>query len=111
MDDDFNTAAASGFIFDLVRAINQVRSDGATAEQLEVAKEIFNELTDVLGLELKAQKQALSTADPFIDLLIELRGELRQQKDWALSDMLRDKLAQLGVTIEDSKDGTTWSWR
>lgn len=111
MDDDFNTAAASGFIFDLVRAINQVRSDGATAEQLEVAKEIFNELTDVLGLELKAQKQALSTADPFIDLLIELRSELRQQKDWALSDMLRDKLAQLGVTIEDSKDGTTWSWR
>ena len=111
MDDDFNTAAASGFIFDLVRAINQVRSDGATAEQLEVAKEIFNELTDVLGLELKAQKQALSTADPFIDLLIKLRGELRQQKDWALSDMLRDKLAQLGVTIEDSKDGTTWSWR
>lgn len=111
MDDDFNTAAASGFIFDLVRAINQARSDGAAAEQLEAAEKIFNELTGVLGLELKAQKQAFSTADPFIDLLIELRNELRQQKSWALSDMLRDKLAQLGVTIEDSKDGTTWSWR
>jgi len=111
MDDDFNTAAASGFIFDLVRAINQTRSDGAAAEQLEAAEEIFNELTGVLGLELIAQKQAFSSADPFIDLLIELRSELRQQKNWALSDMLRDKLAQLGVTIEDSKDGTTWSWR
>jgi len=46
----------------------------------------------------------------FIDLLIEVRAEVRKQKLWALSDQIRDKLKELGVTIEDSKDGTKWRW-
>jgi cysteinyl-tRNA synthetase len=50
-------------------------------------------------------------ADPFIELLIQMRRELRQQKLWALSDLVRDRLAELGVLLEDSKDGTTWRWK
>jgi len=46
----------------------------------------------------------------FINLLIEVRAEVRKQKLWALSDQIRDKLKELGVTIEDSKDGTKWRW-
>jgi len=48
---------------------------------------------------------------PLVDLLVEIRDEMRRQKLWALSDMVRDRLAELGVSLEDSKDGTTWHWK
>jgi cysteinyl-tRNA synthetase len=62
-------------------------------------------------LRLERQAQSASPAGPFIDLLLELRTELRGQKLWGLSDQIRDRLAELGVTIEDSKEGTTWHWK
>ena len=46
--------------------------------------------------------------DEFIDLLVKVRGQVRAEKMWALSDTIRDRLKELGVTIEDSKDGTSW---
>jgi cysteinyl-tRNA synthetase len=110
MDDDFNTSAALAAIFELVRNLNQARSDGATEAQLLPAREAFNELTGVLGLQLEEQSGNANTADPFIDLLVSLRRDLRAEKNWALSDKLRDKLKALGVILEDSKDGTTWNW-
>lgn len=110
MNDDFNTAGAMGQIFDLVRTINQARAEGATDEQLSSAQEIFNELTGVLGLELKEHGVSGSNADVFIDLLLELRQELRQQKNYALSDRIRDELTKLGVAIEDSPQGSSWHW-
>ncbi len=109
MDDDFNTSAALAALFDLVRAINTARAEGATAAQLQPAQDVLRELAGVLGLRLQ-EKQGSGQADPFIDLLIEIRGELRRQKLWALSDRIRDRLSELGVTLEDSKDGTTWRW-
>ena len=57
-----------------------------------------------------AEKQGSGDADKFIDLLVEVRSEVRKQKLWGLSDLIRDKLKELGVTIEDSKDGTKWRW-
>ena len=110
MNDDFNTAGAMGHIFDLVRTINQARAERATDEQLSSAQEIFNELTGVLGLELKEHGVSDSNADAFIDLLLELRQELRQQKNYALSDRIRDELTKLGVAIEDSPQGSSWHW-
>ena len=110
MDDDFNTAAAMAAIFELVKQINQARAEGATQAQLEPAQAMFNELTGVLGLQLQEQAGGQTSADPFIDLLVEVRNELRAQKNWALSDKIRDELKALGVILEDSKDGTTWSW-
>lgn len=110
MDDDFNTSAALAAIFELVRTLNQARSDGATEAQLLPAREAFNELTGVLGLELEEQSGSANAADPFIDLLVSLRRDLRAEKNWALSDKLRDELKALGVILEDSKDGTTWNW-
>jgi cysteinyl-tRNA synthetase len=111
MDDDFNSAGALGFLFELVRVINQVRSDGATVEELNPAQRIFSELTGVLGLELEKAGSGENTADGFIDLLVELRTEVRAQKLWPLSDRIRDRLAELGVIIEDSKEGTGWRWK
>ena len=110
MDDDFNTPGALAAIFELVRNLNQARSDGAAEAQLLPAREVFNELTGVLGLRLEEQASRAHAADPFIDLLVNLRRDLRAEKNWALSDKVRDQLKALGVILEDSKDGTTWTW-
>ena len=111
MDDDFNTAAALGHLFELVRATNQARDAGAGPELLHPAQALLLELSGVLGLRLERQAQIANPAGPFIDLLLELRTTLRGQKMWALSDQIRDRLVDLGVAIEDNKDGTSWHWK
>jgi len=107
MDNDFNTAGAIAVLFELSKFINTARDNSATGEQLKSAQGVFRELSSVLGLKLE-EKKGSGDADAFINLLIEVRAEVRKQKLWALSDQIRDKLKELGVTIEDSKDGTTW---
>jgi cysteinyl-tRNA synthetase len=109
MDDDFNTPLALAALYELVKAINTARDQGGTNEQLQPAQAALRELTDVLGLRLQ-EKQGSGDADKFIDLLVEVRSEIRKQKLWAMSDLIRDKLKELGVTVEDSKEGTTWRW-
>jgi cysteinyl-tRNA synthetase len=109
MDDDFNSAGALSHLFELTRALNTARDGGATAEQLHPAQEALRELSGVLGLRL-VEKTGSSGADEFVDLLVEVRGQVREQKLWALSDTIRDRLKELGVVIEDSKDGTSWRW-
>ena len=109
MDDDFNTAGALGKIFDLVRAINTARDAGATPEQLRAAQQTIRELAGVFGLRL-VEKTGSGGTDKFIELLVDVRGEVRKQKLWATSDLIRDRLKELGVTIEDGKDGTSWRY-
>jgi cysteinyl-tRNA synthetase len=110
MDDDFNTSGALGGIFELVRQVNTARDAGATDKQLAPAQKALRELSAVLGLRMESTRTG-GDADKFVALLVELRTELRAQKLWALSDLLRDRLKELGVSIEDSKaGGTTWKW-
>ena len=108
MDSDFNSAGALAELFELVKATNQLRADGATDEQLAPAQAALQELASVLGLTLGVNKVVDQKTDEIIDLLIDIRRELRQNKLWALSDTIRDRLAGLGVILEDSKDGTSW---
>lgn len=110
MNDDFNTPLALAYIIELAKSINQARADGAREGQLGPAKGILDELTTVWGLILEEGNTGNSDAEPFIKLLIELRTEARAQKNWALSDRVRDGLKALGVNLEDSKEGTSWSW-
>ncbi len=111
MDDDFNTAAALGHLFDLVKAINSARDAGVGGEPFAQAQTTLKELTGVLGLRLQPKETAISDAEPFIELLVEVRSALRKARQWELADMIRDRLAELGVILEDSRDGTTWSWK
>jgi cysteinyl-tRNA synthetase len=112
MDDDFNSAGALGHLFELVRAINQARDAGVSQGELAPAQDLLQELMLVLGLRPeRAQADRSAQVAPFIDLLIEMRRELRQQKLWALADQVRNRLAEMGVILEDSKDGTTWRWQ
>lgn len=110
MDDDFNTAAAMSHVFDLVRAINQARDSGVGSESLSHAQTKLKELTAVLGLRLEVDSTP-AEADPYIELLLDIRQRLREQGEFDLADNIRDGLASLGVVIEDSKDGSTWRFR
>ena len=110
MDDDFNSSGGLAALFELVRAVNTARSAGASQAQLKPAQDTLRTLTGVLGLRLEEKKAAGGDADAFIALLVEVRSEARKQKNWALGDLIRDRLKELGVMIEDSKDGTSWHW-
>lgn len=109
MDDDFNTAGALGTLFDLVRATNTARDGGANLTQLKPAQDALRGFASIFGLRL-SEKTGSEGADKFINLLVDVRGEVRKQKLWPLSDLIRDRLKELGVTIEDSKEGSQWRW-
>jgi cysteinyl-tRNA synthetase len=111
MDDDFNSAGALGYLFELVRAINEARTAGIDAENLGVAQDVLCELTGVFGLSLTQKDQLDAEAAPFIDLLLEIRRELRTAKQFELSDRIRDRLSELGISLEDGKGGTVWRIR
>ncbi|WKZ40835.1 MAG: cysteine--tRNA ligase [Anaerolineales bacterium] len=109
LDSDFNTAGAVAALFELVKAINTARDNGATDVQLAPIQKVFRELTGVLGLTLE-DKKGSREQDAQVEALIAERTEARKQKNWARSDELRDQLKAMGVVIEDTKDGTTWKW-
>jgi cysteinyl-tRNA synthetase len=104
MDDDLNTSKALAALFDLARDINRARDDGRAVAE---AQQVLLELADVLGMTLTEPEAAIGAA-PFIDLLISLRSELRQAKQFELADRVRDGLTELGIALEDSAQGTTW---
>jgi cysteinyl-tRNA synthetase len=81
MDDDFNTAAALGVLFELVRQINQARDAGASNEQLHASQDVLRELSGVLGLRLVAATQESKEVDtaPFVELFEEIKSELAFQ--------------------------------
>jgi len=110
MDDDFNTAGALGYLFELVRGINQAKDAGVSPEAIADGQKLLRELMLVLGLRPERPEKG-DQAAPFIQMLIDLRRELRQQKLWALADKIRADLAEQGVQLEDSKDGTAWRWK
>ena len=110
MDDDFNSAGALASLFDLVRVINQSRDQGATDADLKTGQELIVKLTNVLGLQIEQETSNNAVVDPFIELLLKLRKQARTNKDWAMSDLIRDELLNLGVVIEDHKEGSTWHW-
>ena len=102
MDDDLNTADALGTLFELARACNTFVSEPRSKEALEAGRNLFNELSGVLGLlegsvEEEFPKEALN--------LVKERENARLNKDWAEADALREALKQMGYTVEDTKQG------
>jgi cysteinyl-tRNA synthetase len=109
MDDDLNAAGALGALFDLARDINRARDEGRAVDEAQAA---LRELAGVLGFTLEEPLLGEgAAAGPFIDLLVELRNDLRAAKQYELSDKLRDRLLEMGVILEDSSEGTRWRRR
>jgi cysteinyl-tRNA synthetase len=105
MDDDLNTSGAVAALYDLAAAINRGRDAG---HNIALAQATLLELAGVLGLRLEETEGEMLAARPFIDLLVEVRAELRAAKQYPLADRIRARLAELGVTLEDSPSGTRW---
>jgi cysteinyl-tRNA synthetase len=108
MDDDFNTAQAIAVLVGLSKEINRGAEDGTNIAE---ARDALLKLAAVLGLTLKEPIQAVSDAHPFISLLVSTRDDLRRNQQWQMADNIRKKLAELGVTLEDTPEGTTWKYR
>ena len=118
LDDDLNTPVLIGVLFDAVRIINMVK-DGkatATADDIAVLRAVMDTfLVGILGIRTEtAYAQADgsgSEAKPFadaVDLLLEIRSQAKKNKDWATSDLIRDRMAAIGFDVKDTKDGVEW---
>ena len=106
MDDDLNTPRALAVLFDLARDINREAGNGLKVRE---SQKILESLAGVLGLTFEEDVSGSSTeAAPFIDLLIDLRSRLRNEKQFEIADQVRNQLSELGVAIEDSAEGTSW---
>jgi cysteinyl-tRNA synthetase len=112
MNDDFNTPILISHLFEGVKFINQLKESKATitADDLQLLKDTMNGFVyDVLGLMNDAKEESSDKIDGVIELLIKLRKEARENKDWALSDKIRDELSALGVQLKDGREGTTYT--
>ena len=113
MNDDFNTPILIANLFEAVKYINQLKDESAsiTEEDLTILKETINTFVfDILGLQ-NVSKDNTSTdkLKGAVELLINLRQEARANKDFALSDKIRDELAEAGIQLNDGKDGTSFT--
>ncbi len=124
MDDDFNTGAAVGALFDLRKTLNafitehKLESDGksnaAAVAALIRGTTLFKELSNLLGVFLKpiTKKASSGTDDEFVNglmqLLITLRADVRKAKQFEIADKIRKGLTEMKVTLEDRPDGTIW---
>lgn len=112
MNDDLNTPIVISHLFDAAKAINTVYDTKATISQtdLDSLKELFDTYIDILGLQTEqSSSQYLDSYKKAVDLLLSLRLEAKQGKNWALSDRIRDELASYGFVVKDTKEGFEWS--
>lgn len=115
MNDDFNTPVAIATLFDFTRTLNAAlhAPEGLSEEALASCRNFMETFAgNVLGILDGSQEQEAGdagTVDAAMNLLIEIRARARQQKDYALSDMIRDRLIESGIMLRDGKEGTTWA--
>lgn len=112
MSDDFNTPRAISYLFDLVREINQLRDN----ERIDEAKKLcvlLRKLAGSLGLLQEDPNEFLKSGTDIdrdvVETLIEDRNKARKEKDWTKSDKIRDELTAMGISLEDTPNGTLWS--
>ena len=120
MNDDFNTGLATGVLFDFVKDINiyynAINSGVAIDKEAVIeAKETFKTILDILGIlesEWNTQESyAGSDYDSLMEMILSVRETARKEKQYKLADEIRDKLAELGIIVEDSATGARWKKR
>jgi cysteinyl-tRNA synthetase len=105
MDDDFNTALAISYIYELVKIINSSSDEN----KLKNINDLFNSvISPILGLTFNKSNNNDNKEDELIKYIIELRNKARSEKRFDLSDEIRDKLLNIGITLKDGREGTTY---
>ncbi len=105
MDDDLNTADGIAAVFELVKDINVNVINSQSKELITFAADLFDELTNVLGLVYNRDSGSL---DDEIEKMIEARQNARKEKNWAEADRIRDELKSQGIILEDTPQGVKW---
>jgi cysteinyl-tRNA synthetase len=98
-------------LFEAVKYINSIKIGNASISKVdlkELTKEMNAFVFDVLGLQTISAQSNTKLA-PVMDLVLQLRQQARENKDWTTSDQIRDGLASAGIVVKDGKEGTTWS--
>ncbi len=110
MDNDFNSRDAIASFFDFAREVNKyLESSTISKASIEAIIAAFDEIDDRLTIfRGPAGSMGDGKVEELMQILIDLRQEAREKKDWALADSIRDKLKELGITIEDTADGVRW---
>ena len=114
MNDDLNTPTVIATLFDACKVINQANDGHASLSQADIdeLKSVFQTyLFEVLGIRDNAAGGDSVNLEPYrqaVDLLLEMRRNAKAAKDWATSDLIRDKLAEFGFEVKDTKDGFEW---
>lgn len=112
MDDDFSTPQAFAALFDLNREVNSMlASEDPNPEAMADAEQLFSVLGgEVLGIIPEKIESEISDQrlNEVMQVMIELRNQFRQNKDFKGSDMIRDRLGDIGISLKDSKEGTQW---
>jgi cysteinyl-tRNA synthetase len=107
MSDDFNTREALATVFEYARDVNRAIERGAGKEALDGSADAFRAFGKVLGLFRHVGAEA-GLVDGLMDVLIALRDDARKRKDFVTADRIREAVARLGITLEDTKDGVRW---
>ena len=105
MDDDFNTADAISAIFEIVRLSNSTISEASTKAYVSYVKETMDKLCDVLGIITEKKEEIL---DSEVEDLIVKRQQARKDKNFALADEIRGQLLDMGIILEDTREGVKW---
>jgi cysteinyl-tRNA synthetase len=111
MDDDFNAPLAIGVLFELIRETNELLNDAANASHdfLLTVNDFLSVATDqILGLSARVTRSGESAEPQLMQLLIALRNDARKNKNFTISDKIRDDLKAAGIVLEDGKEGTAW---
>ncbi|MBN2102626.1 cysteine--tRNA ligase [bacterium] len=112
MEDDFNTAGAVSVLFDMAKESQARLQSSPEKTDLECADKLFHALGEsILGLAFKSENAVSGTGtaeSELVEFLLELRQDFRAKKDWAASDAIRDRLGDMGILVEDGKDGASW---
>jgi cysteinyl-tRNA synthetase len=112
MNDDFNTPILISHLFEGVRIINTAKEGKLklTAEDIALLNKTFNGFFfDVCGLSVEDSSSNNEVTGHLMDFILEMRTEAKANKDFAKSDLIRDRLASMNIQIKDSKEGTSWS--
>lgn len=105
MDDDFNTADAISAIFEIVRLSNSTISEASTKAYVSYVKETMGKLCDVLGIITEKKEEIL---DSEVEDLIAKRQQARKDKNFVLADEIRGQLLDMGIILEDTREGVKW---
>jgi cysteinyl-tRNA synthetase len=111
MNDDFNTPVLIANLFEATKKINSINEnkEQISAADLELLKSEYRAFTlDVLGLTFTETQNSSEHLEQVMNMVLELRAQVRAEKNWSLADSIRDGLANAGIVVKDGKDGATW---